>query len=319
MKWCCTQEQSLYQRDNHPCDTFSLCPVCATIMINFPKFEGQFTLRQRHQLPPSPGIYFVIHNKSQLLYIGQAKNLRERWSGKSHHRYKQLARKGLDKITLGYIQAPVDELEWREKEYIKLLSPALNSSKVKQFVPKTSPRFSELQRLLKLASNPLFPSVQWKHSKGQTIPREPWDLFRGFVAGVYQEQAKLHIVVVCQQNMGDLLWKSSNHRTKKRFYLQVQPQYRSPIFFFDARQVIFSFVEIFNYGEQVFEQLYPHLLDSQVVGVTIKKLVNPACLRIGIQSLPAQENDLVQNYLLSICDKLQPLPDNFTLDEKLLW
>ncbi|NEO98435.1 MAG: GIY-YIG nuclease family protein [Symploca sp. SIO2E9] len=291
-------------------------------MINFPEFEGKFTLRKRHQLPSSPDIYFVLDNNSQLLYVGRAKNLRERWLGKSHHRYKQLARKGLDKITLGYIKVPFDELEQREKEYIEQFNPALNETKVKQFIPKKSPRFSELQRLLKLANKPLFPSVQWKIRNGETLLREPWDLVRGFVAGAYQEQQKLQVVVVCQQNMGNLLEKSCIHRTKRHFYIQEKPPKLycfPPIFLFDARQTIFSFVEFQVLGEQLFEQMYPHLLDSQVVGVTIKKLVNPACLKSGIQNLPTQEDKLVQDYLLNICDNLQLLPDDFTLDDKLIW
>ncbi|NET52827.1 MAG: GIY-YIG nuclease family protein, partial [Merismopedia sp. SIO2A8] len=169
---------------------------------------------------------------------------------------------------------------------------------------------------------PLFPSIQWTICNGETLPREPWDLFRGFVAGAYQEQQKLQVVVVCKQNMGNLLEKSCIHRIKRHFYIQEKPPkpYSSPpIFLFDARQAIFLFVEFFTCGEQLFEQMYPHLLDSQVVGVTIKKLVNPACLKSGIQNLPTQEDKLVQDYLLNICDNLQLLPDDFTLDDKLMW
>jgi hypothetical protein len=76
-------------------------------MTNSPIFSGQFTLRQRHQLPDQAGIY----EREQLLYIGQAKNLRDRWAGSTHHRYKQFARKGLDKIILRYILTSVSELD----------------------------------------------------------------------------------------------------------------------------------------------------------------------------------------------------------------
>ena len=76
-------------------------------MINFPIFVGQFTLRHRHQLPDRPGIYFVINERDQLLYIGQAKSLKTCWAGGTHHRYKQFSRKGLDKIVISYILASI--------------------------------------------------------------------------------------------------------------------------------------------------------------------------------------------------------------------
>ena len=100
-----------------------------------------------------------------------------------------------------------DELDKLEKEYINLLTPTLNDSRVKEYLPKKSPRFSELQRLLKLTNQPLFPSCQHKFRNGQTVLREPCDLLRGFIAGVYEDE-KPHILVICQQNMGQIIYKS---------------------------------------------------------------------------------------------------------------
>lgn len=287
-------------------------------MANFPTFAGQCTLRQRHQLPDRSGIYFVIDKSDRLLYIGQAKNLRDRWSGKSHHRYKQFARKGLDKITLGYILVSVSELDRLEKEYINEFNPVLNDSKVREYLPKKSPRFSELQRLLKLTSKPLFPSTKYTARDGKTILREPWDLFRGFVAGVYEQDLKVYIVIVCRQNMGSLLWKSFKHRTKKRFYIQTEYEL-IPGYCFDARKVVFVFVEFFTLGDEIFEQLYPHLSDCQLAGVTIKKLLDPSCLIPAIENLPSDEDKAVRDYLISIGDNLQPLPADFSLNEQTIW
>ena len=275
-------------------------------------------MRHRCQLPNSPGIYFISNEREQLLYIGKAKNLRDRWAGKTHHRYKQFARRGLDKITLSYVLVTVSELDKLEKEYINNLNPPLNDTKVKEYLPKKSPRFSELQRLLKLASKPLFPSYLSKHQDGKEIPREAWDLFRGFVGGVYEENNKPYVVVICQQNMGHLLDKSAFHRTKKRFYFPVKHRYGIR-WDFDARQAIFVFIEFYTWGELIFEQLYPHLVDCQLAGVTIKKLVDTAYLTPALKKLPEDGNITLRDYLVSLDSNLQPFPNDFVLDEQKIW
>lgn len=282
--------------------------------------SGQLPLRLRHQLPDHPGIYFVVGEREQLFYIGQAKNLRKRWAGASHHRYKQLARKGLDKIVIKYILASVSELKELECQYIEQFNPLLNYGKVKKYLPKTSPRFSELQRLLKLASQPLFPSVIYKSLNGQTIPREPSDLFRGLVAGVYEDQ-QLHILVLCRQNMGQLLWKSSADRTKKRFYISREQQLLGSCYFFDARQVIFAFVELFdgNFADAVFQDIYPDILNYEIAGVTLKGLSKPTLLSSSLSKNSTNIDNFAKDYLLGVAEKLQPLPAEFSLNKELIW
>lgn len=283
-------------------------------------FSGQLTLRLRDRLPDHPGIYFVVSEREQLLYIGQSKNLRKRWAGASHHRYKQLARKGLDKIVIKYILASVSELKELEGQYIEQFNPLLNDSKVKKYLPKTIPRFSELQRLLKLASQPLFPSIIYKSLNGQTILREPSDLFRGFVAGAYEDQ-QLHILVLCRQNMGELLWKSSYHRTKTRFYISREQQLLGSCYFFDARQVIFTFVELFdcNLADEVFQDVYPYLLNYEIAGVMLKGLSEPKLLSLYLSTVSTSLDSAAKDYILGIAEKLQPLTANFSLNKDLIW
>ncbi len=177
-------------------------------------------MRQRALLPSISGIYFVTDERNYLLYVGKATNLQSRWAGSGHHRYKQLVRKGLDKITISYVLAPVAQLDDLERQYIAALKPLLNNGRVKKYLPKKSPRLSELQRLLKLANAPLFPSCKFTTDRqGNTIPRPTWNLFRGFVAGIYTVNNHRYIVIVCQQNMGEILYNSSTHKTKRRFIL----------------------------------------------------------------------------------------------------
>lgn len=291
---------------------------------------GQCTLRQRALLPRASGIYFVTDERNHLLYIGKAVNLQSRWTGGGHHRYKQLARKGLDKITISYVLAPLTELNNLERQYIEALKPLLNNGRVKKYLPKKSPRLSELQRLLKLASTPLFPSAKFTtDQQGNTIPRAAWSFFRGFVAGTYPTNGLPRVVVICQHNMGGILTTSSIDKVKKHFYTEglrfskfgyvVYPDgIAKPIWKFDARQAIFEFVEFFTSTDYLFEKFYPHLIECEIASVEIKKLSNTNCIETIIQ-IPTDENQSAQEYIRSICTNLQPLSADFVLDERIIW
>lgn len=284
-------------------------------MADFPIFVGQVTLRQRGQLPENSGIYFVFDKFDHLLYIGRTKNLKNRWAGSTHHRYKQYARKGLDKVFIRYILIPILDLSSLERNYIDIFKPLHNDSKVTQSAPKT--KFSELQRLLKLTTTPLFPSCLTKIRNGEEIPREYCDLFRGFIAGIYQKNQP-HIVVVCKQNMGQLLRNSFSHRTKKRFYLNPSSEYWPAYFSFDAGQVVFEFVEVFDWelAEPLFNEVYPNLVDVQIAGVMVKKLVTPYLLASALQSSGFTKPNAAQDYLLNICKNLHPLPTDLNLNQQ---
>lgn len=292
---------------------------------------GQCTLRQRASLPSASGIYFVTDERNNLLYIGKATNLQSRWAGTGHHRYKQLARKGLDKITLSYVLAPVTELDDLERQYIESLKPLLNNGRVKKYLPKKSPRLSELQRLLKLVSTPLFPSIKSMiDQEGNTVPRPAWDLFRGFVVGIYIASSIPRILIVCQHKIGGILTVSSTHRTKRRFYSEGLKYSKfggvvyhngilEPIWKFDARLVVFEFVEFFSLERYLFERFYPYLVECQIAGVKLKKLVDTAYIETILQSLPADKDKSAQDYIRSICTNLQPLSAEFALDERIIW
>jgi hypothetical protein len=289
---------------------------------------GQCTLRQRASLPRASGIYFVTNEHNHLLYIGKAANLQSRWVGIGHHRYKQLARKGLDKITLSYVLAPVAQLDILERQYIEALKPLLNNGRVQKYLPKKSPRLSELQRLLKLVSTPLFPSATMKIDReGNTVPRPVWELFRGFIAGTYIASSIPHVVIICQQNMGDILVKSSTHKTKKRFYIGDEEYSKNyagryytgmfqPVGKFDAEQAVFEFVEFFSTGDCLFEKFYPYLEQCQIVGVKLRKLTDTACIDPFLQNWSTEYDQLALNYILAVSADLQSLSSKFVLDEK---
>ncbi len=291
-------------------------------MDNLPKFYGKCSLRNRSLLAALPGIYFIADEQNQILYIGQAQNLRKRWAGKTHHRYKQFARKGLDKIYIYYIEAPLSELDNLEKKYIEEIKPLQNDTKVKEYLPKKSPKLSELQRLLKLANTPLSPSVKFDNINGVTVPREDWDVIRGFIAGIDDTEDIPLIFVICQQKMGELLYKTTRHRTKKRF---CSYDTETHCYSVNLRQVIFVFAKLYcELSEEIFKAVYPNLTNCNNFGVTVKKLTNITTLMEALENLyllePYMEIGKIQkNYILKLGNNLKVVPDDLKLNEKLVW
>lgn len=88
-------------------------------------------LKSRESLPEKSGIYYVIDDKSIIWYIGKAKNLRNRWSGKSHHRIHQLQKLRNKVFIIYYEFVNETELDTVEKERIEQYNPQLNGTIVK--------------------------------------------------------------------------------------------------------------------------------------------------------------------------------------------
>lgn len=80
--------------------------------------------RNIRKLPKIPGIYFVLNNDKELLYIGTTCNLKRRW--KSHHLKKDLIDNKWYLVIKFYITKPFDTFEQEESFLIALLRPPLN-------------------------------------------------------------------------------------------------------------------------------------------------------------------------------------------------
>ena len=88
-------------------------------------------LKSKELLPEDSGIYYVIDENKLIWYIGKAKNIKTRWSGKTHHRILQL---GSQKGKVFHIYFEIispDQLTKVEKARIEEYKPQLNGSKVK--------------------------------------------------------------------------------------------------------------------------------------------------------------------------------------------
>jgi hypothetical protein len=88
-------------------------------------------LKTRELLPEQSGIYYVLDEKSIIWYIGQAKNLRNRWAGKSHHRFYQIQKQRKKQFTIYYELVAESLLDGIERQRIEQYSPQLNGTKVK--------------------------------------------------------------------------------------------------------------------------------------------------------------------------------------------
>ena len=92
---------------------------------------SKVSLETRDLLPEYSGIYYVIEENNTVWYIGKAKNIRERWQGKGHHRIYQLKNQKQKHFSIYYEQVDFSQLDEREQQQIQKYHPHLNNSPVK--------------------------------------------------------------------------------------------------------------------------------------------------------------------------------------------
>lgn len=92
--------------------------------------------KERDLLPSLSGIYVVVDGNDNVWYVGQAVNLKSRWSGRGHHRYAQLSRSnGKRNYKIFWKACSPHELDQMERYYINLFQPSINNTKVKKYSP----------------------------------------------------------------------------------------------------------------------------------------------------------------------------------------
>ena len=75
-------------------------------------------------MPNTCGVYLVLKDDNEILYIGQGNNLRARWEGGHHHRLARF--KGMGATKVAYILLS-DHLDETEALLIKVFQPVLNT------------------------------------------------------------------------------------------------------------------------------------------------------------------------------------------------
>jgi len=83
-------------------------------------------LTKKGNLPNCPAVYFVLSHKKEILYIGRADNLRNRWQ--NHHRFAQVNRSGTQIVWMEV--ADKSELREIERNLISVFKPLLNGTPV---------------------------------------------------------------------------------------------------------------------------------------------------------------------------------------------
>ncbi|WP_206755809.1 MULTISPECIES: GIY-YIG nuclease family protein [Cyanophyceae] len=101
--------------------------IADAVILELPKV----TLQAKQLLPEYSGIYYVLDESKNVWYVGQAKNIRNRWQGKAHHRFYQLEVQKKKHFTIYYEQISESQLDSVEKQRIEKYHPHLNSSPVK--------------------------------------------------------------------------------------------------------------------------------------------------------------------------------------------
>ena len=126
------------------------------------KTWNKVLLRNKERLPDYSGIYIVADQKDFVLYVGKSKNIKSRWNG--HHRHKQLIIRDRKyrRFYIYFNHFSVDKIDEKEKYYIDLLDPSLNSTKVTKYIPKTPTAESVITKLLRTINKKtsLFPDVR---------------------------------------------------------------------------------------------------------------------------------------------------------------
>lgn len=129
------------------------------LAINPNQLPGLF-LTQKGQLPQTPAIYFLC-NAEGIQYIGQAKNLCDRWAGNKHHIYRKLDEYDRASCWLRWLDCPEIFLDSAERELVSHFQPPMNSrlkstcaEKAAEKQTKKSPKKSAKKQTKKDDSRP---------------------------------------------------------------------------------------------------------------------------------------------------------------------
>ncbi len=111
------------------------------------------TLFEQNQvLPECSGIYFILSSSSEILYIGQSVNLRQRLRP-GHHRYSEFIGIGADKVA--WVCCESNELDQLESELINLLNPKLNNQSHSDYPGKVVSNLAEYRKRKGLSQDDL--------------------------------------------------------------------------------------------------------------------------------------------------------------------
>lgn len=83
-------------------------------------------LTERSNLPSLPGIYFVISESNEVLYIGQSTNLMFRWHSTNHNKYRDFI--NLGNVRIAWLVVEEIDLLIIEGKLISIFRPPFNTA-----------------------------------------------------------------------------------------------------------------------------------------------------------------------------------------------
>ncbi|NJM19140.1 MAG: GIY-YIG nuclease family protein [Richelia sp. SM1_7_0] len=192
---------------------------------------------KRNLLPSCSGIYIISDANDCVWYVGQAANLKNRWMGRTHHRYPQLIRSNRKLCHRIYWQEfPSYSLDERERYYIDLFRPELNGCKVKKYLPKQPQVEREIKRLLKVLNKltTLFPVI------------------RSVVVGEYEDSDGTTCFLICRNiNDEQIIYNSM----RKRYASEVRKAWSIYKYYCGKDEQLYTqaWVSTYNLGGYRFE------------------------------------------------------------------
>lgn len=101
------------------------------------------SLEHRLNLPDEPGVYLVVLENGEVLYVGKSINIKHRWS--AHHRYYQLQSQNV--FIAWMLVDDISLLHEVEAYLIKEFAPSMNNSPVKSPLLKRTFQIRESIRI----------------------------------------------------------------------------------------------------------------------------------------------------------------------------
>ena len=89
------------------------------------------SMKDRDKLPNKPGIYRVLDGDQNVIYVGQAQDIRERWKNKKHHKLKPIeeyCKKKETEAFIDWVLVPKKLLNRVENCAVEFYDPILNAS-----------------------------------------------------------------------------------------------------------------------------------------------------------------------------------------------
>lgn len=87
------------------------------------------SIQDLETLPPVCGLYLVLNEKNEVIYIGKSINIKKRWM-RGHHKLNEILKNyGYENIKVRWVEIPEKRLNHAEYLAVNFYKPSLNRRK----------------------------------------------------------------------------------------------------------------------------------------------------------------------------------------------